>query len=329
MSMTIRVLFVCAAIFVAPAAAQDAPEAVLIDEEFPGAFLIDPSPNEREPVIVVLGGSEGNDSGSRALAPLFAEAGYAVAGYPYYSPAYGGQPQQIPGLPRAFHDIPVERLGAFLERLQSIDGIDASNLGLYGVSKGAEFVLLAGQYLTGFDAIAAIVPTDVVWEGWGAGTTSGESSGFSYEGEPLAFVPYVGMNEEIAKFGNPDETPYLRGPQDIGRDQNLDRVADARVRVEDIEVPLFMAGGDKDRIWASGEMAQAIAERRLEAGLPTETLLFTDAGHALSGDGSPRSYELPEADLEAQKVVWPATLAFFERHLRGGAAEADTAAQAN
>ena len=63
-------------------------------------------------------------------------------------------------------------------------------------------------------------------------------------------------------------------------------------------------------------MTQYIAERRLEAGLPTVSLIFTEAGHALSGDGTPTDWA-SEADLAAQRELWPAILAFFAEHLKG------------
>ena len=59
----------------------------------------------------------------------------------------------------------------------------------------------------------------------------------------------------------------------------------ARIHVEDFRGPLLVVGGQDDQIWASGMMAQNIAERRAAAGLETVALIFPDAGHALSGTG--------------------------------------------
>ncbi|MDJ0644326.1 MAG: acyl-CoA thioester hydrolase/BAAT C-terminal domain-containing protein, partial [Erythrobacter sp.] len=179
-------------------------------------------------------------------------------------------------------------------------------------SKGAEFALLAGTKIEGFAAIAAIVPSDVVWEGWGAGEPV---SSFSWNGTPLPYVPYDGMNEEFANPTGPDGRPRLRLPHDKGRNANPARAVAARIPVESIDEPVLVAGGDADLVWNSGEMAQIIAERRAAAGLATVSLVFTDAGHSLSGDGSPRE-GAREADIAAQQVIWPATLRFFEEHLK-------------
>ena len=293
----------------APAIAEE-----LVGDALPGAFFMTPEGDGPFPAIILLGGSEGGDRGARSLAPRFLAEGYAVLGVPYYSPAWGGQPQQFPDLPSAFVNIPVDKASIAKDWLAKREDVQSENIGIYGVSKGAEFALLAGSKIEGFAAIAAIVPTDVVWEGWGAGPYEGKLSSFSWQGEPLPFVPYDGMGEEFSNPTGPEGRPRLRLPHDKGRNANPDRAVAARIDVEAIDEPLLVAGGDADLVWNSGEMAQIIAERRAEAGLPTVSLVFTDAGHFLSGDGT--STKVDQATLEAQKVIWPATIAFFEKHLK-------------
>ena len=104
-------------------------------------------------------------------------------------------------------------------------------------------------------------------------------------------------------------------PHDRGRNANPDRAVAARIKVENIEAPVLVAGGDADDVWNSGEMAQIIAERRAAADLPTVSLIFTDAGHSLSGTGAPSDWADDE-EIAAQKVIWPATLQFFAEHLQ-------------
>ncbi|WP_298304367.1 acyl-CoA thioester hydrolase/BAAT C-terminal domain-containing protein [uncultured Erythrobacter sp.] len=266
------------------------------------------------PAITGLGGSEGGDSSARRKAPQFLAEGYAVLGLPYYSPAWGDQPQQFPGLPRAFAEIPVDSAEVAKVWLSARGDIRADSIGIYGISKGAEYALLAGSKIEGFAAIAAIVPTDVVWEGWGTADGSRPSS-FSWRGEALPFVQYQGMTEEFTNPTGPNGRPRLRLPHDKGRTANPEQAVAARIAVEAIDEPVLVAGGDADLAWNSGEMAQNIAERRAEAGLPTVSLVFTDAGHALSGTGAP-SDQRAAADTAAQRVIWPATLAFFAENLK-------------
>lgn len=287
---------------------------IMVGESLPGAFFAVPEGDGPFPAIILLGGSEGGDRGSRGSAPKFLAQGYAVLGIPYYSPAWGDAKQQFPELPRAFADIPVDKLAIAQDWLAARDDIKADDIGIYGISKGAEMALLAGAKIEGFAAIAAIVPSDVVWEGWGPGTVNGESSSFSWQGESLSFVPYGGLAEEFANPTGPNGRVRMRLPHDLGRNANPDRAVAAKIAVEAIDEPVLVAGGDADLVWNSGEMAQIIAERRAEAGLETVSLVFTDAGHFLSGDGS-RETGNP-ANGEAQKVIWPATLDFFAKHLK-------------
>ncbi len=311
--------------FTAPVAAQTtteapaalaAPTEIMVGDTMPGAFFMAPEGDGPFPTLILLGGSEGNDRGARGKAPAFLAEGYAVLGVPYYSPAWGGQEQKFPALPEAFDAIPVDKLETALNWLTARADVRADAIGVYGVSKGAEFALIGGTKIDGFAAIAAIVPTDVVWEGWGPGTEAGKSSSFSWRGEPLPFVPYDGMNEEFANPSGANGRPRLRLPHDKGRHANPELAVAARIAVETIDEPVLVAGGDGDNVWNSGEMTQSIAETRAKAGLQTVSLIFTDAGHSLSGNGSPSKWATDEEEA-AQKVIWPATLSFFAKHLKG------------
>jgi bile acid acyltransferase/acyl-CoA thioester hydrolase-like protein len=72
-------------------------------------------------------------------------------------------------------------------------------------------------------------------------------------------------------------------------------------------------------------MAQQLAERRIEAGLPVTALLFADAGHLLYETGyaptTTRNQGLRKvggsavADARAQAEIWPATFRFLRSAL--------------
>ncbi|MFK7928932.1 MAG: acyl-CoA thioesterase/BAAT N-terminal domain-containing protein, partial [Myxococcota bacterium] len=212
---------------------------VALPQEFPHAFLSLPPVDQRVdppggsqswPVIIALGGSEGGDSAARAFASRFTARGYAVVGYPYYSPAETGQPQALPGLSRAFHATDLSRRAGVRDWIRGRAELDGEKIGLYGISKGAEFVLAAASRIDGFSCVAGIVPSDVIWEGWGPGTASGQASSFAFEGEPLPFVPYEGMVEVLESQGTGQPLP-IRGPHDAGREAFPERVGPARIDV--------------------------------------------------------------------------------------------------
>ena len=47
----------------------------------------------------------------------------------------------------------------------------------------------------------------------------------------------------------------------------------------------MLIAGEDDAIWPAADMLRAIAKRRIESRLPTETLIYPEAGHQLADDG--------------------------------------------
>ena len=296
-------------------------------EGFPGATLVSLPGSAKRPTIIVLGGSEGGSEFASAMAPKLASQGYAVLGLPYYSPsgygANGATPPELPSLPGAFADIPVDRLQLARDWLAQQPQVDASRIAVYGVSKGAEFALIASTRMPWIKAVVAVVPTDVVWEGWGPGAENGDRPSFAWRGEPLAFVPYLDFAAEFDGYRT--NTPVIvRRPQDRGRAANPDRVPAARIPVEKFAGPLLLVAGGDDQLWDSGGMAKSIALARTPQQV-TQTLIYPTAGHLISGDGwrpttgYNRSLSkvggTPEGNAQAQADAWPKTLAFLKRHL--------------
>lgn len=140
-------------------------------------------------------------------------------------------------------------------------------------------------------------------------------------GKPLPFIPLVGYEEEIRGFER-KEPVILRRTFERGRSARPDLAAKARVPVERIRVPVMVMGAYDDQMWPSGQMAQNIVERRLEAGLETDALLFPDAGHSLYDTGySPttgynaglrKTGGTPKSNARAQSEVWPRTIRFLK-----------------
>ncbi len=274
-------------------------------QAFVGAFMVRPANAAGPlPLIIVLGGSEGDDGTARGIAPQLAADGYAVLGLPYRSPDRG-HGQAFPGLPSLFSEIPVDRLEEVHQWAKRDARIDPERIGLWGYSKGAEFAIIAASRFPWLDAVAAIAPSDVVWEGFGSGSVerTGTSS-FSFNGTPLPFVAYgaAGRGRDVKR---------------LGRRQFPERAAAARIPIEDYQGLLLVAGGERDQTTDSAGMSQAIAERRAEHGRQTVSLVFEDAGHALGAAGGHLDpIESAQGDRDdgtgmARKFVWAATLALF------------------
>lgn len=294
-------------------------------DAFPGAIFVNSGAPGKRPVVILLGGSEGGSALINSRAAPLASRGFAVLTLPYYSPAqWPSQKQEHPELPAAFVDIPIERLNLAREWLLKRNDIDASRIALHGTSKGGEFVLLAGVHLPWVSSIVAVVPSDVVWEGWGPNIVPGTRASFSLNGKPFPFVPYQDFGQEFVGFQT-NEPVRIRRPQDKGRAANPAAAAKARIPVENIKAPVMVIAGQEDQVWNSAMMAHNIAERRAEAGLVTEALIYVDAGHSLGGNGYAPTTQYdrglsktggtPEGNAFAQGDAWPKMIAFLRRTL--------------
>jgi dienelactone hydrolase len=295
-------------------------------EPFAGAVFATLPGQDARPALILLGGSEGGSLITREAA-AHASRGYAVLALPYYSPpgwsASGPTPAELPTLPAAFADIPVERLEAAREWLLRQPEVDARRIGVMGTSKGAEFALLAASRMPWIRAVVAMVPSDLVWEGWGPDVQPGQRASFAWRGEPLPFMPYAGFGQEIANMARGEAR--LRRPHDAGRAANPEREAAARIRVEDIRGAVMVVGGGDDQIWASGEMAQRIAATRTAAGLATTSMVFPEAGHFIGGTGwmpttmynagPMKSGGVPAANARAQAAAFDGVMDFLRRSL--------------
>ncbi|MEO1527659.1 MAG: acyl-CoA thioester hydrolase/BAAT C-terminal domain-containing protein [Planctomycetota bacterium] len=291
---------------------DDVEETPLGDPGLEGAFVMMRPSDTPRPVIITLGGSEGGDSSARRTAPVLASHGFAVVGVPYYSPAYGSAEPRFKTLPRSFSNIPLDRLNDVLDAIEQHPKLDSKRIGLHGVSKGGEFVLAIASRLDRFQAVVGVVPSDVIWEGWGS---EQKTSSFSYHGKPLPFVPYQGMKETIAKLSK-GERVSIRVPHDAGRAAFPESVPAAKIEVEKIKCPLMIIGGDQDQTWDSGGMCRQIVERRKSAGLETEAWIGTNAGHYLAGHAfDPMAFAGKDASFRTK--TFPAMLAFLREHLQG------------
>ncbi|MDT9000874.1 acyl-CoA thioesterase/bile acid-CoA:amino acid N-acyltransferase family protein [Paucibacter sp. APW11] len=296
----------------------------------PGARLVWPKNAAAAlPVVIVLGGSEGGSSTAVHMAEALAARGLAALALPYYSPprwgAQGPMAPELPALPTSFAHIELGLLETARNWLREQPEVDASRIALWGASKGGEFVLAGASRIAGFKGVVAVVPSDVIWEGFDMQRGAMGQPSFSWQGKPLHFVPYQGYAEEVAGFMS-GQPVLLRRPHDAGRASHAEAAAAARIEVEKIAAPVLLIAGSDDQVWDSGGMARSVAARRASAGLKTELMVFEGAGHgitslggtptALNNAGPMKLGGQPAADARAQQQGWARTISFLREVLR-------------
>jgi hypothetical protein len=274
------------------------------------------------PAVAVTPGSTGPDP-LRPLAALL-----AAHGHPTLLIAYTGEP----GLPDAMVRIPVEVVGAALDAVRMRGGRSA--VAALSASVGTQGMLAALALGAAHAAGAiAIAPSSVIWQGLavGGGRPPAESS-WSHVGVPLPWLrmrserilPGLVLTHLRARVSRRRRSTALRLGAAYGAAlSDVTGVARAAIPVEQIACPLLLASGDEDAMWPGSRMADAIMERRRDAGVGDRDRLlrFSGAGHFIRPPIVPttvdRSAELvsggrPAGTARAQSETWAAILRFLD-----------------
>lgn len=250
--------------------------------------------------VLVLAGSSGRLDVGRA--DVLARAGATALAIRWF----GGQ-----GQPRVPCEVPLETYVTAVDRLC---GAGCRRIGVLGLSYGAEAALLTAVLDQRVDAVVALAPTDVAWEGQHLRDDDPRRSKWTWGGEPVPFVP-------LDRGWTPVTTP----PAYVAHYRNSRGQADPAV-VEAATIPVerflgdlvLVAGGD-DQVWPSRDAARSIASRRSAHGLETTVVEDAAAGHpvVLPGERAPsarRPYLVGGDDGSAERLgraAWPAILRAF------------------
>jgi dienelactone hydrolase len=216
------------------------------DGDLRGALFLPPG-SGRHPAVLVLGGSEGGMPSRRAA--WLASRGFAALALAYF---------RFDDLPKELAGIPLEYFGRALNWMAHRPEVDASRIGVMGVSRGAELVLQLGSMFPGIKAVVAYSPANVRFPAC-CGFTSVPYA-WTWGGAPLAFRPLRAGAASLA----------MR----------------AEIEVERTAGPILLISGEDDRIWESSSMANSIVARLKRAHFQynVEHLKYPHAGH---GAGRP------------------------------------------
>lgn len=217
--------------------------------------------------VLVIAGSSGRIATERA--DMLARAGATALALRWF-----GGPKQ-PEVPR---QVPLETFTASVDLLaQRCDRIV-----VVGHSYGAEAALLAAVRDRRIDAVVALAPTDVAWEGQIEHEADPQRSKWTWGGGDVAFVPFDRTWVPVERV--PAYTPFYAASRAAA---GHSAVAAATIPVERFDGELILVAGGDDQVSPSASAARSIADRRREVG--KETLVIEDlrAGHpiALPGEG--------------------------------------------
>jgi dienelactone hydrolase len=279
-----------------------------------------PQAGEKLPVVISLHGSEGGSVGkARSRAMPLASNGFAAVGVNYFSYPH----EAIQGIPSQHAEIKLEIIESIREWLMTRPEVDINRIHLVGVSKGAELALLAASQFDWIKSTVAVVPSDVVWEGYSdGGNKKTAKSSWSVGGKPLPFVPLFEFDPKKEGMYRTNTERYSRS-----RDFHPDQAALAHIPVEKITGRILLLAGDRDEVWASGDMTRHIVERMTVAGKLdlVDVKIYPKAGHQIAGTGAfpVRLYGEQSPDLDAKDILaegsaaadaWRRTIQFLKQY---------------
>jgi dienelactone hydrolase len=287
-------------------------------------WLFVPPGNERRAVVMVLGGSGGGYDLDKAA--VLSRHGFATLAFAYFG---------VPPLPEWLHRVPLEYFAGAIEWLGGQPEIDASRIGVLGVSRGAELALLLASRFPQVRAVVAYAPSAVAWGSGGRDKATGEAIPCWMSNEeaiPFAPLPLRGF---IARSAIP--VGLLRRPvkfRNLFRSalRNREAVERAAIPVEQTRGPILLVSGGDDRVWPAAPMAEMIVARLRSCAFAhtVKHLNYPRAGHGLRYPAMPttarmsrsRGMKFPilfggtaSADAQAQTDAWRHSITFFQKNL--------------
>jgi hypothetical protein len=230
--------------------------------------------NDSDPsrVIILLGGSNGGIpfTDSEETVQHFLDIGYSVLCLAYFA---------YEGLPPTLQCIPLEYFENVIKWLSKQPNTVIDNFSIMGFSKGAELTLLLASLYSQLTKIAAIVPSNVVWQGipihprfnekhklvWDKQYKNNEplpklSSSWSYLGTDIPFVPFPHFSilDIFSRFTLHFRGMYLRGLK------NKKALAYSTIPIEKANGDILLISGVNDTMWPSTIMSNQAIKRLQE-----------------------------------------------------------------
>lgn len=281
-----------------------------------------PNDGERHPAIIILSGSDGQIRENQAA--LLASHGYVALTLVYFGGA------GLEGLPQNLVRIPLEYFETAIHWLQAQSFVNAEKIGVIGLSRGGELVLLLGSMFPEIKAVVAGSSSGLVQAGIDGRDYS--KSAWTYKGKPLQqvvvkftiFLSLKLMWQSFKQHSFPMRDMFMTTLKDSKH------LEEATIRVENINGPVLLISGDDDQMWPSTPFSELVMKRLQEHHhpYPDQHLHYPGAGHFVcfpyGFPGLPPFVKRIQGmavggSVEATAVSvsdsWPKILAFFERSL--------------
>lgn len=273
-----------------------------VDRENVVGTIYEPSGDGPRPGVIVLHGSSGEPPARTAR--LLAAHGYAVLAIRYFGDA-DAIPDELARIPLSYFD-------GVADWLRSRPAVADGQIGLVGVSRGAELALVLGARFGWVGAVVSYAGSGVVYD-----TPSGTPA-WTDGGEPLPHVTGVGEPERTDD-GRFVSRPVLKRGLDIADEETR---REATIRVEETDGPVLLLSGGDDQVWPARRLSNVAADRLERRCFPYDFahLTYDSVGHLVSVPYVPlRGFDhgggTASATARAGADSWPAVLDYLAEGL--------------
>lgn len=235
---------------------QGLPGRTVTENGINGDFYCSKSDQPRKAVII-LGGSEGGKhwSSNTAYVQQLLDDGYCVLILAYF---------HAPGLPDDLREIPLEYFEKTFEWLATQEQVITDEYAVFGHSRGGELALLLASRYPQIKTTIALAPSSVLFPSSPHGffdLLSGQHSAWSYQGEPLPFVPWPISFQYIPSLVTLRQREMFEQAL-----RNDGEVKSAVIPIEQAHGPVLCMSSSHDEIWPSPLMCDQIIHRLEDSG---------------------------------------------------------------
>lgn len=236
--------------------------------------------------VIVLSGSDGRLEHAQYIARLLADSGLTALALAYF---------KYPGLGKTLRLIPLEYIENALAWLKT--NTEATQYGIYGVSKGAEYALSAAAHFPELSRVVAVVPNYYVGEGIGKGKSGAGVSSWSYKRQPLPYTPLPGKIIPFIKRSVQHREPRIATFYELAKERGIPE--QAMIPVENAHADILLLSSGLDSIWPSAAAGEMICERLRTAryGYRCQHKCYEHASHVLDPVSAERARQL-------RKLMW-------------------------
>ena len=206
---------------------------------------------KKYPLVFLFGGSEGGMwfDDAQETSDL-QHLGYNVVTVGYFD---------MKGLPKDLNRINLNGFEKVLKKYKKYPKVDSNSIGVLGVSKGGELVLLLASLYSDIHTVVAIVPAHVAFQA--SNVTLRRNSSWVYNNKEVPFVPFPRFSMATIK-GVIDGENYR--DMHLEALKNKEAVEKARIKVENINGSIYLLSAKYDQMWPSMEMCEEIVKRLKE-----------------------------------------------------------------